>query len=222
VPRTGGGVWGEPIEVVGVVERRPLSILGVGAESSVYQLMAPGTQDVYPIVRISPENIAAALRYIDSVWNGLAPDIALRRQLVGDLLEETYRPVAIATALLSALAAFGLAIAAMGLFGAAVHVTDSRLHEVGVRKTLGARRWQIVALLLRDFSKPVLLANLIAWPLALLAARVYLSLFADRAALTPAPFALALLITITIACATVLSRVVRAAAVEPAAVLRHE
>jgi putative ABC transport system permease protein len=222
VPRTGGGVWGEPVEVVGVVERRPLAVLGVGAQSSVYQLMAPSTANLYPIVRVSSANVAAALRHIDSVWAGLAPDIALRRQLVGELLAQTYRPVAIAAGLVSALAVFGLLIAAMGLFGAAIHVTDRRLHEIGVRKALGARRRQIVALLLRDFGKPVLLANLIAWPLALLAARVYLSLFTDRAALTPAPFLLALAITLGVACAAVFSRVLRAASVEPAVVLRHE
>jgi putative ABC transport system permease protein len=222
VPRTGGGVWGEPIEVVGVVERRPLSVLGVGAESSVYQLMAPSTQSLYPIVRISRRHVGAALRDIDSVWNGLAPNIALRRQFMGELLERTYRPVVTVEGLMSALAAFGLGIAAMGLLGAAIHLTDRRLHEIGVRKTLGARRGQIIALLLRDFSKPVLLANLLAWPLALLGARVYLSLFTDRATLTLTPFLLALAITIGVACCAVFSRVLRAASAEPAVVLRYE
>ncbi len=222
VPRTGGGVWGEPMEVIGVVESRPLSIIGVGAESSAYQLMAPATKTIYPIVRISKGHVAAALRDIDSVWRGLAPDVALRRQFVDELLEETYQPVRAAGALIGALAIFGLAIAAMGLYGAAVHVTDSRLHEVGVRKTLGARPEQIVALLLRDFSKPVLLASLIAWPLAFLAARVYLNLFVTRVALTPAPFVVALAVTSAVACLAVLSRVLRAARIEPAVVLRQE
>lgn len=222
VPRTGGGVWGEPMEVIGVVKPRPLSVLGVGAESSAYQLMAPATKTLYPIVRISKDHVGAALRAIDSVWSGLAPNVALRRQFVDELLRESYRPVRAAGDLIGALAIFGLAIAAMGLYGAAVHVTDGRLHEVGVRKTLGARPEQIVALLLRDFSKPVLLASLIAWPLAFLAARVYLSFFVDRVALTPTPFIVALAITVAVACLAVLSRVLRAARVEPAVVLRHE
>ncbi len=222
VPRTGGGVWGEPMEVIGVVEPRPLSVIGVGAESSTYQLMAPATQAVYPIVRISRDHVAAALRGIDSAWSGLAPDVALRRPFVDELLDRTYRPVRAAGALIGALAIFGLAIAALGLYGAAVHVTDGRLHEVGVRKTLGAHPRQIVALLLRDFSKPVLLASLVAWPLAFLAARVYLSFFVNRVALTPTPFVVALAITTAVACLAVSSRVLRAAHTEPAAVLRHE
>ncbi len=222
VPRTGGGVWGEPMEVIGVVEPRPLSVIGVGAESSTYQLMVPATKTVYPIVRISREHVPSALREIDSAWSGLAPDVSLRRQFVDELLDQTYRPVRAAGALVGALAIFGLAIAALGLYGAAIHVTDSRLHEVGVRKTLGARPEQIVALLLRDFSKPVLLASLIAWPLAFLAARLYLSFFVNRVALTPTPFVVALAVTAAVASLAVSSRVLRAARVEPAAVLRHE
>jgi len=77
-------------------------------------------------------------------------------------------------------------------------------------------------LLLRDFSKPVLIANLVAWPLAYFAAQQYLSVFIQRIALTPIPFLLSLAITILIACAAVGGQALRAARVSPAHVLRFE
>jgi len=123
---------------------------------------------------------------------------------------------------LTALAVLGSAIATMSLFATAVYVTDRRRHEVGVRKTIGARTAQVFAMLLRDLSRPVVIANLIAWPVAFLAARLYLSLFAERVELTPAPFLMGLAITVAIACLAVGSRALRAARVKPAEVLRYE
>jgi len=62
------------------------------------------------------------------------------------------------------LSAFAVIIAIMGLIGMAIHITSRRLHEIGIRKTLGATARGVVLMLLRDFSKPVLIANLVAWP----------------------------------------------------------
>jgi putative ABC transport system permease protein len=109
----------------------------------------------------------------------------------------------------------------MGLLGIAVHAASQRRHEIAVRKTLGSSVALIVRLLLTDFSIPVLIGNLLAWPLAYLAAQAYLSVFAHRIDLTLAPFLLSLLITLAIACAAVIGVVLKAASVRPAEVLRH-
>jgi putative ABC transport system permease protein len=79
-----------------------------------------------------------------------------------------------------------------------------------------------VTLLLWDFSKPVLVANLIAWPIAYLFAKTYLNLFIDRIALTPMPFVVGLIVTTLIAWVAVGSQAFRAARTQPASVLRHE
>jgi putative ABC transport system permease protein len=76
-------------------------------------------------------------------------------------------------------------------------------------------------LLLTDFSIPVLIGNLLAWPLAYLAANAYLSAFALRIDLTPAPFLLSMAITLTIAWAAVIGVVLKAASARPAEVLRQ-
>jgi putative ABC transport system permease protein len=103
-----------------------------------------------------------------------------------------------------------------------LQVIGRRQHEIGVRKTLGASVHNIVRLLLIDFSKPVVAANFIAWPLAFVAMSGYLSLFAQRTTLSVVPFALALLLTVLIAWIAVGAQSTRAARLSPATVLRSE
>jgi putative ABC transport system permease protein len=86
---------------------------------------------------------------------------------------------------------------------------------------LGSTSLGVVRLLLIDFSKPALIANLLAWPLGYFAAQTYLSAFAQRIELTPAPFLISMAITLAIAWAAVIGEVLKAASVRPAEVLRH-
>ena len=121
-----------------------------------------------------------------------------------------------------ALAGLGLLVAAMGLFGIAAFVTSRRRWEVGIRKTMGASAIQIALLLLRDFCKPVVIANILAWPFAFMASTFYLNTFVLRAELTPVPFVLSLALSTSVALIAVASQVGSAAQTQPARVLRHE
>jgi putative ABC transport system permease protein len=104
----------------------------------------------------------------------------------------------------------------------AIQVASRRRHEMGVRKTLGASARDIVRLMLKDFSRPVVIANLIAWPLAFLAANVYLSLFMHRIPLGPLPFVLSLILTLLVAWVTVGGQALKSSRVRPAEVLNYE
>jgi putative ABC transport system permease protein len=112
-------------------------------------------------------------------------------------------------------------ISSVGLLGIAVHIASRRRHEIAIRKTLGSSVADVVRLLLTDFSIPVLIGNLLAWPLGYLAAQAYLAAFANRIDLSPAPFFISMAITLVIAWAAVIGVVLKAASVRPAEVLRH-
>jgi putative ABC transport system permease protein len=101
-------------------------------------------------------------------------------------------------------------------------VTARRRAEIGVRKTLGASTMQVMLLLLGSFSKPVVLANVVAWPLGLAGARLYLNQFAKPIAVTLLPFALSLALTVAVAWLAVGSQTWRAARLRPVDVLRNE
>lgn len=110
----------------------------------------------------------------------------------------------------------------LGLVGMTLHVIGRRMHEIGVRKTLGASFPRVLAMLLRDCTRPILIANIVAWPLAYLAMKAYLSIFAQRVELSLTPFLLSLVITLCIAWLAIAAQTTRAARVNPATVLRYE
>jgi putative ABC transport system permease protein len=214
-------VPGRPLHVLGVVEDGYPRLVGPNASSNFY-VMSDGADTNVPLIRIDRNNIPAALQHIDAVWKGLAPKVPLRREFMDALFNSAYETYGTITAVLSGLTGFAFAIAIMGLIGMAIHITSRRMREIGIRKTLGASARGLIFMLLRDFSKPVLAANVIAWPFAFMAGQVYINLFTQRAEVSAAPFALSLAITLAIAWLAVGAQAFRAATVKPASVLHME
>ncbi len=221
---TGGqrafGSVAQPLHVIGVVANKPLRFSGAGAKSNLYFMSEIGT--AVQIVRLSASDVSGGLGAFDALWKRLAPNISSGRKFMDEIYDENYRNFARVNQVSAALALVAIAIAIVGLFSMAVQVASRRMHEIGVRKSVGAHARQIVAMLLAQFARPVLVANVIAWPLAYLAARQYLSPFSHRVALTPTPFVASLVATVAVACAVVAGQAWRAARVNPATVLRSE
>jgi putative ABC transport system permease protein len=113
-------------------------------------------------------------------------------------------------------------IGCVGLYGLASFNTARRVKEIGIRKTLGASTGDILKLLVGQFLRPVVVANLFAWPLAWWAMSGYLSGFDQRISLSPAYFLAATALTLLIAVATVAGQAYAVARAEPARALRHE
>ena len=216
----GFGLPPQPLQVIGVVQRRPLGFFGLGATSNFYFLNPAAAQFV--TVRLVPGELPAGLADVESAWKSLAPDYPMGRQFLSETLEQMQRTLNSIGTAIGGLAVFALVIAALGLFGMAMHVSSRRMREIGIRKAVGAHTGQIVLMLLRDFSRPVIVANVIAAPLAFITGKLYLTLFVERVAITLLPFALSLIATLVVAWAVVLQQSLRAARVEPAEVLQNE
>jgi putative ABC transport system permease protein len=212
---------GAPQEVVGVVESVPQAIRASEGAGVAY-LFNPRVTS-YWLVRIDKSSVAAATAHIDAVMKKLAPDRPPPgRAFLDVLFANAYWTFALTQSVLTTLALFALAIAAVGSFGMASYTTTRRTREIGLRKSQGAKARQILTLLLWDYSKPALWASIAAFPLAYVAIRRYLELFANRAPLTPLPFAIALLATLLLAAIAVSGFVLRAAYLRPAAALRAD
>ena len=210
---------GGAARIIGVVETRRLTYRGAGADATVYPL-SPGA-DV-TVVRLAEGDISSALASIDALWRRLSPNVAISRSFMDETFNrayETFRRVNQAFGVL-ALMAFGIGVA--GLFGMAAFVAARRRPEIGVRKTFGASTRQIVSMLVASFSRPVVIAAVLSWPIAYIAARAYLGTFIDPIALTPAPFVGSLAFTLLIAWLAVGGQTLRAARTSPAKVLRQE
>ncbi len=214
-----------PLHIIGVVEADMMRINGIAGEGAGtlyrYFPVFPPYMPPHPIVRISAADIPATLAAITKVWDKLAPNTPANFHFFDQMFEQTYRQQAGAGQLFALLGSTCFLIASIGLLGIAVHAASRRRHEVAIRKTLGSSAAGVVRLMLTDFSIPVLIGNLLAWPVGYLAAQSYLSAFAYRIELTPAPFLVSLIITLVIAWAAVIGIVLKVASVRPAEALRH-
>ncbi len=215
------GNRGIPSVVVGVVENaRLLPIVTIGSASTLYRF-GPVYASSY-FVRISKDDIAAGVAAIDATWRKLSPNVPLKRSFVDEEYEALYRQITSITLVFRIAAFLALLIGTLGLVGMATHSITQRTFEIGVRRTFGATARQVLGMLLRDFAKPILLANLIAWPLAFVTAKAYSSFFAERVPITVTPFLLSLLLGLSVAWLAVFRQALHAARMNPARVLRNE
>ena len=212
------GPGGGAHEIVGIVEPVPMSIRAGDTSGTAY-VFGPSTNDLR-IVRIASDRVDAALAHIDETLKSVFPGQPPNRLFLDQLFEGYYRTFDIINRVLIGLATFALLISGIGLFGMASYLANRRTREIGIRKVQGATPASILRLMLWDFSKPVVWANLAAWPLVLIALDRYLSVFAERVEMTPLPFVLALIATWLLACLAVGACAWRAAKLHPAEALR--
>lgn len=185
--------------------------------------MLHGSPTANMLVRFSgdPSAVAAAL---ETLWGSMLPDVPISYSFVdeaaaGEFLQETN-----IAKMLGAFSALAVVIACLGLYGLASFTTERCTREIGIRRVLGAKVSIIVGLLLWQFSKPVLLANLLAWPIAVFSMRAWLESFPYRLdAWLLAPLCVgAGLLALSISWLTVGGNAARVARGNPIQALRYE
>lgn len=165
---------------------------------------------------------AAVMRQIETIWKKLAPDVPFSAEYADDIVRELYEAEAARATTFAAFALLAVVVGCLGLFGLAAFTAERRTKEIGIRKVLGASTRRIVQLLVWQFSRPVLLANLIAWPVAWWVMRDWLNGFDARIALGPTPFIGAGLLAMLIAVGTIAAHSFRVARTNPIHALRYE
>jgi putative ABC transport system permease protein len=159
---------------------------------------------------------------IGEVWKRYAAQVPFDAKFVDEIVARQYDADEARAKTFAAFAGLAILVACLGLYGLAAFTAERRTREIGIRKVLGARDRDIVRLLVWQFSRPVLLANLIAWPVAWWLMRGWLDGFATRISLGPQWFIGAGLAAAAIAAATIIGHALRVARSSPAAALRYE
>src|SRR6185503_4636163 len=129
------------------------------------------------IVRYAAARPRDVMDGLAGVWRKFEPEIPFQAAFAEDLIAQLYAAERARGALFAAFSGLAVLIACLGLYSLASFATERRTKEIGIRKVLGARVRDIVRLLAWQFSKPVIVANLIAWPVAWWAMRDWLNTF---------------------------------------------
>ena len=174
------------------------------------------------MVRYNGDQPKKVMADIENVWKRIIPDVPFNAEFVDDRLRELYERDEARGQLFAAFAILAVVIGCLGLFGLAAFTAERRTKEIGIRKVLGARARDIVRLLAWQFSKPVLIANLIAWPVAWWVMRDWLNNFDARIPLGPTPFLLAGALALAIALGTIAGHALKVARANPIHALRYE
>jgi putative ABC transport system permease protein len=210
-------------EIVGVIPNIHFSSLHLEMKSTVYSPPDPNYGRRLS-VKIAPGDPAAAIRKFEETWNKLVPGEPAQWQFLDDRFDALYRSEERQAQMFGVFSAFAIFVATLGLFGLASFTTERRTKEIGIRKVMGASVKDIVVLLTTDFTKLVLVANVIAWPVAYYFMNGWLGRFAYRA-----PFAdwawtfiVAAIAALAVAWLTIALQASRAATARPVLALRYE
>ncbi|RIA44543.1 putative ABC transport system permease protein [Hephaestia caeni] len=174
------------------------------------------------MIRFQGRSPSAVYDQVETVWQRLVPDIPFQARFVDDIVNDLYNRDERRAQLFGAFAVLAVVIGCLGLFGLAAFTAERRTKEIGIRKVLGARTRDIVRLLVWQFSRPVLIANVIAWPVAWWAMRSWLNGFEVRMPLGPVPFVAAGVLALVIAILTIGTHAWRVARTNPVKALRYE
>jgi putative ABC transport system permease protein len=173
-------------------------------------------------LKVNTENLPQTIAAIERIYKTLFPGNPFSYNFVDEKFDEQYRNDQRFAALFSVFAGLAILIACLGLFGLASFSARQRTKEIGIRKVLGASVSGIVALLSKEFVKLILLANLIAWPIAYFTMNKWLQDFAYRIEIGWWVFALAGGMALLIALLTVSTQAIKAALANPVEALRYE
>jgi len=173
-------------------------------------------------VRANTKNISSVISGIKNKWMGMVPAQPFNYTFMDADFENVYTTEQRTGKLFITFAVFAILIGCLGLFGLVTYAAEQRIKEIGVRKVLGASVSGIVAMLSKDFAKLILIASLIAFPLAWWAMHKWLQSFAYRITISWWIFIVAGITALLIALLTVSFQAIRAAIANPVKSLRTE
>ena len=178
----------------------------------------------YVSVKIPLDNVNQTLKFVEGTWKRIFPDVPFDYFFLDSIFEQRYQSEASLKRLFEYFSGLAVFIGCLGLLGLASYSAERRSKEIGIRKVLGASSPQIVMLLSKEFTRWVIVANVLAWPAAYFAMRSWLGGYAYRINLNTQLgfFLLAGVMALAIALLTVAFQAIKAAQADPVKTMKYE
>ncbi|WP_370090463.1 ABC transporter permease [Ekhidna sp.] len=209
----------EGYRIIGVVNDFHYKSLRSNIEPLVLHL---GQNSGYAIFKIQMENVEETISFLELTWDKFAPGQPFEFQFMNQQFDAMYRSENKIGDIFTIFAVITIFIACLGLFGLAAFTAEQKTKEIGIRKTLGATIPSIVNLLSKNFLKLIIIALVIAIPLASIIMSYWLEAFAYRTSLKPGTYIISGIIAIAIAWLTISFQSWKAARINPAQSLKDE
>ncbi len=219
-----GGLGEQIIETVGVIKNYHHKSLKDSLQPVIFTLTEgdPNGRNNYFSVKLDTQNLPHTLSLVRDKWEDVFPGKPLEYFFIDESFNNQYRSDQQFGNVFGLFAAFSVFISCLGLFGLAAFMAEQRTKEIGIRRILGASASGIVFLLSKEFTKWVLVANIIAWPVAFYAMNRWLQNFAYRTSMGVGIFILSGLLAFLIAVITVSYQSIKIAITNPVDSLRYE
>jgi len=186
-----------------------------------YTLLVPDGSSLM-MVRLRQSETDAGLKAIEKVWDQFSPDLEMKYHFLDQALESMYDSDKKIRKILFIMTALAIFISMLGLLGMAAFMAEQRTKEIGIRKAMGATTGRIVTMLSKEFSKWILVANIIGLPLMYFGMKKFLQQYPYRIDIGWLVFVVVAILTLIIAQITVFVQSLRAANTNPVECLRYE
>lgn len=206
--------------IIGVVKDFHFKPLHIYIEPLIFFVRPENFNYLY--AKIRPDAIDQTIRRIETVFKKFSPEFPFNYHFLDEAFERLYRSEERIATIFQYFAFLAIFISCLGLFGLASFMTEQRTKEIGIRKALGSSVVSIVVLLLKEFVKWVVVANIIAWPVAFVVMSSWLQNFAYRTDISILTFILSGLTALGIALGTISYQSIKAAIANPVEALRYE
>lgn len=213
-------MWGKEFNIIGVIKNFNFLRLDSKIEPMVVAYSDSDLRSAF--VRISPGDIEKTISYIEKVYKSFSPTTPFDYHFMDQDFENLYRSETRMQNIFSYFAVIAIIISCLGLFGLASYIAERRTKEIGIRKVLGANVFGLSYLLSVEFSKWVLISNVIAWPVAYFLMNNWLQNFEYRTDMNLWAFLFSGGIALLIALITVSFQVIKAATANPVKSLKYE
>jgi len=210
-----------PLTVIGVVKNFHFKSLHTDIEPAAFTIM-PGNWEGVVCVKINPENMQQTINNIQKIWEEFTPDYPFEYFFFDDHIRSLYKSEQRTSRVFVLFSVLSIIIAFLGLLGLISFMTEQRKKEVGIRKTFGSTSLNIVLIYCKEIFKLIVIASIIAWPIAYFVMNKWLQDFSYRVNINLIMFIVIPILTIILSLLTVVYQAYIAARKNPAETLRYE
>jgi len=210
------------LQIIGIMQDFNIESMHKAITPVCFTVMGAGGGDQYATVRLTGNDIPGTLRAIEETWSKFTSTQPFQFDFFTDLWDNLYLAEMRTGKIFIIFSFLAVFIACLGLIGLVTYITNKRTREIGIRKTYGASSESVLGLLSKEVICLIMIASLVAYPVAFFGSRYWLEGFATRISVNPLIFILATLIMLAIGWLSISYQTIKAAGFNPARALKEE